>query len=66
MIVFGLTEKQIKHLVELKIVSTKDITIIFKPFENSCSTFIMTIYGLIFVNSKEACSAVTSLVVHGI
>lgn len=66
MMVLGLTEKQKEHLVDLKIVLTKDITVIFKPFENSRPTFVMTIYGLTFVNSEEARSTVTSLIVHGI
>lgn len=66
MLISGLTDKQNDYLASLEIVSTKDITLIFKPFEDIRPTFVMTIYGLTFVDSAEARSAVTSLIVNGI
>lgn len=66
MMISGLSERQIDHLISLEIVSTKDIMIIFKPFEDARPTFVMTIYGLTFVDLEEACSAVTTLIVNGI
>lgn len=66
MMISSLSDMQIDHLISLEVVSTKDITLIFKLFSDTRPTFVMTIYGLIFVDSEEARSAVTSLIVNGI
>lgn len=62
MLVSGLTTTQVDHLTNLEIVSTKDITVIFKPFKDQRPTFVLTIYGLTFSNSADAQTAVTDLV----
>ncbi|KAG5337062.1 hypothetical protein C0989_010962 [Termitomyces sp. Mn162] len=62
-LISGLSSQQAKHLVNLEVVSTKDITVVFKAFQEQRPSFVLTIYGLTFVNFKEANSVVTDLVV---
>ncbi|KNZ82217.1 hypothetical protein J132_04177 [Termitomyces sp. J132] len=64
MLVSGLSNEQAHHLLGLEVVSTKDITIIFKSFKDSRPSFVLTIYGLTFMNSEEAHSVVTDLVIN--
>ncbi|KAG6875901.1 hypothetical protein C0992_001803 [Termitomyces sp. T32_za158] len=62
MLVLGLSPAQVNHLVNLETVSTKDITVFFKSFNNQRPTFVLTIFGLTFGNSTEEQAAVTNLV----
>ncbi|KAG6867547.1 hypothetical protein C0993_001348 [Termitomyces sp. T159_Od127] len=62
MLVSGLTHAQVEHLTRLEIVSTKEITVIFKPFKDQRPSFVLTIYGLTFNDSQEAHTMVTDLV----
>ena len=62
MLVSGLTLEQAEHLINLEVVATKDITIIFVPFEEVRPTFVLTIQGLTFTDSPEAREVVLDLV----
>lgn len=66
MLVSSLTAEQAEYLINLMVVSTKDITTLFLPFEDQRPSCVSTIYGLTFTNSQEARSAVTELVVDHI
>ncbi|KNZ74790.1 hypothetical protein J132_06010 [Termitomyces sp. J132] len=53
-LISGLSSQQAKHLVNLEVVSTKDITVVFKAFQEQRPSFVLTIYGLTFVNNQRS------------
>ncbi|KAG5723843.1 hypothetical protein E4T56_gene9883 [Termitomyces sp. T112] len=62
MLISGLSLTQAEYLTGLEVISTKEVTIFLKCFGEQRPTFVLTIYGLTFNDSEEACSAVTDLV----
>ncbi|KAG6895095.1 hypothetical protein C0992_003180 [Termitomyces sp. T32_za158] len=62
MLISGLTTEQSVFLTSLEVVSTKDITLIFKPFLDQRPSFVLTICGLTFHDSEEAREVVEDLV----
>ena len=62
MLISGISLEQSKYLTNLKIVSTKNITVLFLPFKDRCLSFVLTIYRPSYTNSDKAKLEVTSLV----
>ncbi|KAG6895226.1 hypothetical protein C0992_002483 [Termitomyces sp. T32_za158] len=62
MLISGLTEAQAAFLAGLEVVSTKEITILFMPFDSQRPSFALTICGLTFMHTERASAMVTSLV----
>ncbi|KAG6886618.1 hypothetical protein C0992_003154, partial [Termitomyces sp. T32_za158] len=64
MLISGIPADQVDYISSLEVISTEEITILLKPFENQRPEFITTICGLTFHNSPESAPVVLDLVTN--
>lgn len=62
MLISGLTKEEASLLSGLEVVSTPDITLLFKPFKEQCLMFITTICGFTFKNTDDIQPIVTDII----
>ncbi|KAG6884550.1 hypothetical protein C0993_010175, partial [Termitomyces sp. T159_Od127] len=63
MLISGTVPEQAEYLVNLEVISTKEATVVFKPFRDQHPSFVLTICGLTFHDLPEAHKAVKALMV---